>query len=76
MTLKSKNQTEFDMVITDTNQIIEDVHKYIIILGIVSLLFNILIVLYVILVFISKMKSYLAFIVYSADKFNNALYKE
>jgi hypothetical protein len=70
------NNDIFDKVITDTYAIIDDVHKYIIILGIVSLMFNILIVLYVILVFISRMKNYLAFIVYSADKFNNALYKE
>jgi hypothetical protein len=70
------NNAMFNSVINDTDTIVGNIQLTIVILGIVSLLFSVMIVLYVFLVFLSKMKFYLNFIIYSGNKYNKAIYND
>jgi hypothetical protein len=70
------NNLLYENISLDTSEVIQSIDNTVIVLGIITLGFNILIVLYVILVFLSRMIMYMEFIIYSANKFNNALYKD
>jgi hypothetical protein len=66
----------YDYILVDFNILIDSFHGVVTILGLIWLVFTDLVIVYIIFVFSTRMKIYLDSIVYSANKFNTALYKD
>jgi hypothetical protein len=68
--------TMYGVVLDDFDKLVSSFHGTMTVLGLICLVFAALVIIYIIFIFLTRMKIYLNSIIYSANKFNNALYKE